>query len=77
GADTAQSLGISGEETFDLAVPEDIRPQQDLTLMITRKDGSQQSVRVLCRIDTPIAVDYYQSGGILPFVLRDLVAMAA
>jgi len=77
GTDTAQSLGITGEESFDLAVPLDIQPQQDLTLIITRNDGSRQSVQVLCRIDTPIEVDYYQSGGILPFVLRDLVAMAA
>jgi len=57
-------------------VPRDIRPQQDLTLVITRKDGSKRNVEVLCRIDTPIEVDYYNGGGILPFVLRDLVAAA-
>ena len=43
---------------------------------ITRKDGSKQNVEVLCRIDTPIEVDYYNGGGILPFVLRDLVKAA-
>jgi aconitate hydratase A / 2-methylisocitrate dehydratase len=74
GTDTVQSLGITGEETFDIAVPTDIRPQQDLTLVVTRKDGSKQNVAVLCRIDTPIEVDYYRNGGILPFVLRELVA---
>jgi aconitate hydratase len=74
GTDSAQSLGIVGDETFDIAVPADIRPQQDLTLVITRKDGTKQSVPVLCRIDTPIEVDYYRNGGILPFVLRELVA---
>ena len=74
GTDTAQSLGIVGDETFDIAVPQDIRPQQDLTLVVTRKDGSKLSVPVLCRIDTPIEVDYYKNGGILPFVLRELVA---
>jgi aconitate hydratase len=73
-SDSAQSLGIVGDETFDIAVPPDIRPQQDLTLVITRKDGTRQSVPVLCRIDTPIEVDYYKNGGILPFVLRELVA---
>ncbi|MBK9114496.1 MAG: aconitate hydratase [Betaproteobacteria bacterium] len=74
GGDTAQSLGITGDETFDIAVPKDIRPQQDLTLVIHRKDGSRQDVAVLCRIDTPIEVDYYNGGGILPYVLRELVA---
>ena len=45
-----------------------------LTLAITRKDGSKHTVQVLCRIDTPIEVDYFRHGGILPFVLRELVA---
>jgi len=74
GADSVESLGIRGDETFDIEVPADIRPQQDLTLAITRKDGSKQAVKVLCRIDTPIEVDYFRHGGILPFVLRELVA---
>jgi aconitate hydratase len=74
GTDTVESLGIKGDETFDIDVPSDIRPQQDLTLGITRKDGSKQAVQVLCRIDTPIEVDYFRHGGILPFVLRELVA---
>ena len=73
GGDTAQSLGIKGDETVDIVVPKDVKPQQDLTLVITRKDGTKQNVSVLCRIDTPIEVDYYNGGGILPFVLRDLV----
>ncbi|MFO1396662.1 MAG: aconitate hydratase [Burkholderiales bacterium] len=74
GSDSVASLGITGEETFDIAVPKDIRPQQDLTLVITRKDGTRKEVTVLCRIDTPIEVDYYNGGGILPYVLRDLMA---
>jgi aconitate hydratase len=72
--DSAESLGISGDETFDIAVPADIRPQQELTLVVTRADGTTKSVPVLCRIDTPIEVDYYRHGGILPFVLRELIA---
>jgi aconitate hydratase len=76
GTDTAASLGITGEESFDIVVPKDIRPQQDLTLVIHRKDGTRKEVSVLCRIDTPIEVDYYNGGGILPFVLRDLVKAA-
>ena len=76
GTDSAQTLGIAGDETFDIVVPKDIRPQQDLTLVIHRKDGTRKEVPVLCRIDTPIEVDYYNGGGILPYVLRDLMAAA-
>jgi aconitate hydratase len=76
GGDTVETLGIRGDETFDLVVPRDIRPQQDLTLVVTRKDGSKREIGVLCRIDTPIEVDYYNHGGILPYVLRELVAAA-
>src|SRR5512139_1473378 len=60
GADSVESLGIRGDETFDIEIPAGIRPQQDLTLVVTRKDGSKQPVQVLCRIDTPIEVDYYR-----------------
>ena len=72
--DSAESLGIRGDETFDIDVPNDIRPQQQLALVITRNDGSKQTVPLLCRIDTPIEVDYYKHGGILPYVLRELLA---
>jgi len=72
--ESAESVGIRGDETFDIVVPKDIRPQQELTLSITRADGTQRDVTVLCRIDTPIEVDYYRHGGILPFVLRELIA---
>ena len=74
GADSAESLGIRGDETFDVLGLDDIRPQQDLTLVIRRADGSRREVPVLCRIDTAIEVDYYRHGGILPFVLRELTA---
>ena len=74
--DSAESLGIKGDEKFDIAVPVDIKPQQPLTLAMTRKDGTRRDIPVLCRIDTPIEVDYYRHGGILPFVLRELVAHA-
>ncbi|MEG2031474.1 MAG: hypothetical protein RR376_12595, partial [Janthinobacterium sp.] len=70
-----QTLGITGKETFDLKGLEgEIKPQQLATLVIHRADGSSQEVKVLLRIDTPIEVDYYKHGGILPFVLRQLLA---
>jgi aconitate hydratase len=74
---TAQSLKLDGTEIYDIVgLDANIKPQQDLTLKITRKDGSVENVAVKCRIDTPIEIDYYQHGGILPFVLRQLVAKA-
>jgi aconitate hydratase len=74
---TAQSLKLDGTETYDIVgLGANLKPQQDLTLRITRKDGKVENVPVRCRIDTPIEIDYYQHGGILPFVLRQLVAKA-
>ncbi|MDR5807572.1 aconitate hydratase AcnA [Caballeronia sp. LZ019] len=75
GADSIQSLNITGEETYDIeGLGEDFKPQQEVTLVIHRKDGKDDRVQVLLRIDTPIEVDYYKHGGILPFVLRSLLA---
>ncbi|MSU36004.1 MAG: aconitate hydratase AcnA [Pedosphaera sp.] len=74
---TAQSLQIDGTESCDvIGLTAAIKPQQDLTLRITRKEGAVENVPVRCRIDTPIEIDYYQHGGILPFVLRQLIARA-
>ena len=78
GSDSAQSLGIRGDETFAVTgFASGIKPQMDVTLTIHRRDGTTQKVPVLLRIDTPIEVDYYLHGGILPFVLRELVGQAA
>ncbi|AOZ00393.1 aconitate hydratase 1 [Cupriavidus sp. USMAHM13] len=75
GNDSAQSLGLTGTETFDIeGIEGELKPQQDVTLVIHRADGEAQRVPVLLRIDTPIEVDYYNHGGILPFVLRQLLA---
>ncbi|MBO9356690.1 aconitate hydratase AcnA [Bordetella petrii] len=75
GSDSAESLGITGQEVYDVSGLENgIKPMQDVTLTIRRADGSRQEVQVLLRIDTPIEVEYYQHGGILPFVLRQLLA---
>jgi aconitate hydratase len=72
---TAQTLKLDGTETYDIVgLDAKLKPQQDLSLRITRQDGGVEEVPVRCRIDTPIEIDYYQHGGILPFVLRQLVA---
>ncbi|NUA31550.1 aconitate hydratase AcnA [Cupriavidus basilensis] len=75
GSDSVQTLGIIGDETFDIeGIEGELKPQQDVTLVIKRANGDVQRVPVLLRIDTPIEVDYYNHGGILPFVLRQLLA---
>jgi aconitate hydratase len=74
---SALALKLDGTEIYDVVgLDANIKPQQDLTLKITRKDGSVENIAVRCRIDTPIEIDYYQHGGILPYVLRQLVAKA-
>ena len=72
--ESAQTLGIDGTESFDLDIPANLAPQQDLELYVTRKNGERFKVTLLCRIDTPIEVDYFRHGGILPYVLRELMA---
>jgi aconitate hydratase len=74
---TAQTLGLDGTETFDLkGLEPTIKPRQDVTLVIHRANGKTEEVQVIARIDTPIEVEYYQHGGILQYVLRQLIANA-
>jgi aconitate hydratase len=75
GNDNLANLNLTGEERFDITgIAGDLKPQQDVMLTIRRNDGSTQNVTLLLRIDTPIEVDYYRHGGILPYVLRELVS---
>jgi aconitate hydratase len=74
GADSWQSLGLTGDERIDVVIGGELRPQMDVKLVVHRPDGSHQETTVRLRIDTPIEVDYYRHGGILPFVLRQLLA---
>ena len=74
GNDSWESLGIRGDESFDIEFPAEMVPQQDITMTITGGDGTSHTVTLLSRIDTPIEVDYFRHGGILPFVLRELMA---
>lgn len=71
---TAQTLKLDGTETYSLlGLNNDIKPRQKLTLKIVRASGETLNVPVILRIDTPIEVDYYQHGGILPYVLRQII----
>ena len=74
GANLVEALGIRGNVEFDIVGLEDIRPQMDVTLVIRCSVGARQAVPLLCRIDTPVEVDYCRHGGILPYVLRALIA---
>ncbi len=74
GDDSATSLKLVGDEIFSIhGINTDLKPQQDVTLRITHADGSTRDLSLLLRIDTPIEVDYYRHGGILPYVLRELI----
>ncbi|MGO8701650.1 MAG: aconitate hydratase AcnA [Limisphaerales bacterium] len=75
---SAQTLQLDGTETYDfLGLNDQLKPQQDLTLGITRANGQTADVVVACRIDTPVEIDYYRHGGILPYVLRQLAGGGA
>ncbi|MGZ5476553.1 MAG: aconitate hydratase AcnA, partial [Thermoanaerobaculia bacterium] len=74
---SAATLHLDGSETYDvIGIQGDLKPRQNATLVIHRQNGSTDKVPVKVRIDTPIEVDYYQFGGILPYVLHQLVSAA-
>jgi aconitate hydratase len=78
GTDSVASLGIDGTETYDLTgVEGDLKSGQDVTLTIHRKDGSTKKAVLTLRADTPIEVEYLKHGGILPYVLREILAQPA
>ena len=73
------SLALTGDEFIDLALPDgvqDIKPRQDLVLVVTRADGSRTETLVMSRLDTENEIAYFRSGGILQYVLNNLVAEA-
>jgi aconitate hydratase len=75
GGESAQSLGLTGEETIDIVGLDDIRPQQEVKVRIAGRQRTLE-ITVKSRIDTAIEVDYYRHGGILPYVLRELIGRA-
>ena len=71
---SVDSLQLNGNETFDIiGLEQGISPQQNLTLVIHRKNGDDEHVILTARLDTPVEVDYYRNDGILPYVLRGLL----
>jgi aconitate hydratase len=70
---TWQSLGLTGEELFDIPVDEKLKPRTKITVTASAADGKSKSFEVQVRIDTPVELDYYRNGGILQTVLRKLM----
>jgi aconitate hydratase len=68
-----QDLGLTGEETFDIPVDAGLAPRSTITVTATSSDGTRREIPCLVRIDTPVELDQFQAGGILPFVLRRLL----
>jgi aconitate hydratase len=68
-----ETLGLTGKETIAVVPQADLAPQSDARLIVTRPDGSTHETTLTLRIDTPIEVAYFRNGGILPFVLRQLL----
>nr|MDQ3624307.1 aconitate hydratase [Verrucomicrobiota bacterium] len=72
---SAQSLALEGSETFDLlGLNDGLQPMSDVTLVIHRPDGTEEKITLRSRIDTAMEVDYFRHGGILPYVLRELLS---
>lgn len=69
--ETAASLGLTGEETFDIPVTNSVAPRQEIAVTATRPDGTHTAFQAVVRLDTDVEVDYYRNGGILHYVLRD------
>jgi aconitate hydratase len=76
GSDSVQSLGIKGDETVEIVGLDELRPQQEITVVIRKPSGEEKRITVKSRIDTAIEVDYYKHGGILPYVLREIISKA-
>jgi aconitate hydratase len=73
-AEGANVLGLTGTETFTIAGIGDIKPRQDVDVIVTGQDGSTRTIRARCRIDTYNELEYFLAGGILEYVLRKLAA---
>ena len=75
---TAESLGCVGSEVFSIrGIEGDVRPRQDVTLVVTDAGGSRREIPLVLRADTRTEIDYLRAGGMMPFILADLIGKAA
>lgn len=70
----AQTFNLTGRETFNIEIPDDLQPMQELTVRFSREDGTESQFTAVARINTPVELDYYRNGGILNTVLRNLLS---
>lgn len=68
------AIGLTGHETFEVRIPADLQPRQEIEVVATAEDGTPKTFMAMARVDTPVEVDYYRNGGILPTVLRKMAA---
>lgn len=69
-----EAIGLTGHETFEVRIPEDLQPRQEIEVVATAEDGTPKTFMAIARVDTPVEVDYYRNGGILQTVLRKMAA---
>jgi aconitate hydratase len=67
-----EAIGLTGHETFEVRIPEDLKPRQEIEVVATAEDGTPKTFMAIARVDTPVEVDYYRNGGILQTVLRKM-----
>ena len=72
--ENAQSLGLDGTETFSIPISDELKPRQEIEVTATKEDGTEITFTTVCRLDTPIEVEYFRHGGILHYVLRDFLS---
>jgi len=71
--DNADSLGLTGQESYTIDIDDNLQPGQDVPITVTDADGNSRTITAVCRIDTPVEIDYYRNGGILQTVLRNFL----
>jgi aconitate hydratase len=76
GGQSRKSLGLRGDESFDIKGLADVTPLQEVTCTLTRADGTSEAITLKCRIDTAIEKEYVEHGGVLHYVLRNLARSA-
>lgn len=69
----AETLGLTGKECFTILLEDDVKPRQDIPIIAKKENGEEVRFKVLCRIDTVNEVDYFKAGGILHYVLREML----
>ena len=71
--ENAESLGLTGQESYTIHIDDNLQPRQEVQVDMTDAEGNTRTITTLCRVDTPVEVDYYRNGGILQTVLRNFL----